>query len=61
MVRTKIKTVYDDEFDLENFRDSIAEKKKNWQTDLRPLLASDPPSFDIVSKKVLETVTNAMK
>jgi predicted nucleotidyltransferase component of viral defense system len=26
MVRTKIKTVYDDEFDLDKFRDSIAEK-----------------------------------
>ena len=61
MVRTKIQTVYDDEFDLDNFRDNIAEKKKNWQKDLRPLLPSDPPSFDIVSKKVLETVTNAMK
>ena len=61
MVRTKIKTVYDDEFDLDKFRDSITEKKKNWQTDLRPLLSSDPPPFDIVSKRVLETVTNAMK
>jgi uncharacterized protein len=61
MVRTKIKTVYDDEFGLDKFRDSIAEKKKNWITDLRPLLPSDPPPFDIVSKKVLETVTNAMK
>lgn len=61
MVRTKIKTVYDDEFDLDKFRDSIAEMKKNWQRDLRPLLPSDPPPFDIVSKKVLETVTNAMK
>ncbi|MGB6464065.1 MAG: nucleotidyl transferase AbiEii/AbiGii toxin family protein [Nitrosotalea sp.] len=61
MVRTKIKTVYGAEFDLDKFKDSIEEKKKNWQQDLRPLLPSDPPSFDIVSKKVLETVTNAMK
>lgn len=61
MVRTKIKTGYDDEFDLDKFRDSISEKKKKWQTDLRPLLPSDPPPFNIVSKKVLETVTNAMK
>jgi uncharacterized protein len=61
MVRTKIKKIYDDEFDLDKFRDSIAEKKKNWQTDLRPLLSNDPPPFDIVSKRVLETVTNAMK
>ncbi|MDE1766785.1 MAG: nucleotidyl transferase AbiEii/AbiGii toxin family protein [Thaumarchaeota archaeon] len=61
MVRTKIKTVYGDEFDLDKFRDSIEEKKKNWQKDLRPLLPSNPPPFDIVSKKVLEIVTNAMK
>jgi predicted nucleotidyltransferase component of viral defense system len=61
MVRTKIITVYDDEFDLDTFRDSIAEKKKKWQTDLRPLLPSDPPPFNIVSKKVLETVINAME
>jgi predicted nucleotidyltransferase component of viral defense system len=61
MLRTKIKTVYDDEFDLDKFRDSITEKKKNWLIDLRPLLSSDPPPFDIVSKKVLESVTNVMK
>jgi uncharacterized protein len=61
MVRTKIKTVYNDEFGLDKFRDSIGEMKKNWQTDLRPLLPSDPAPFDIVSKRVLKTVTNAMK
>jgi predicted nucleotidyltransferase component of viral defense system len=61
MVRTKIKTVYGAEFDLDKFKDSIEEKKKNWQKDLRPLLPSNPPPFDIVSKKVLEIVTAAMK
>jgi predicted nucleotidyltransferase component of viral defense system len=29
LVRTKIKTVYDDEFNLDKFRNSILEKKKN--------------------------------
>jgi uncharacterized protein len=61
MVRTKIKTVYGDNFDLEKFKYNIEEKKNNWEKDLRPLLQSDPPPFDLVSKKVLETVTDAMK
>jgi hypothetical protein len=61
LVRKKLKTVYNDEFDFAKFRDSISEKKKGWQTDLRPLLSSDPPSFDLVSKRVLEAVITAMK
>ncbi|MHB8547248.1 MAG: hypothetical protein ACYDAJ_10820 [Nitrosotalea sp.] len=52
---------YGAEFDLDKFKDSIEEKKNNWQKDLRPLLSSNPPPFDVVSKKVLEIVTAAMK
>jgi len=39
----------------------LPEKAKDWITDLRPLLPIHPPSFDDVSKEVLEVITNAMK
>lgn len=61
VVRTKIKRVYGVSFDLGKFRDRIAEKEKDWIKDLQPLLPEDPPLFDVVSKKVSEIVTNAMK
>ncbi len=61
MIRTKIKTVYGDEFDIDKFRDGVAEKRNDWINDLRPLLPNDPPDFDSVSQKVLEIVTNTMK
>jgi predicted nucleotidyltransferase component of viral defense system len=61
MIRTKIKTVYGDEFDIDKFRNGITEKRSDWIKDLRPLLPNDPPSFDVVLQKVLEIVTNAMK
>jgi predicted nucleotidyltransferase component of viral defense system len=61
LVRTKLKTVYNDEFDHAKFSDSILEKEKDWQIDLRPLMSNDPPSFDIVSKRVIKDVTTAMK
>lgn len=61
MIRTKIKTVYGDEFDIKKFRDGIAEKRNDWINDLRPLLPNDPPPFDMVSQKVLEIVTDATR
>ncbi len=61
MVRTKIKSVYNEDFDLDKLKERLPEKAKDWITDLRPLLPIHPPSFDDVSKEVLEVITNAMK
>jgi len=61
MVRAKIKSVYKEDFDLDKLKERLPEKEKDWKIDLRHLLPTDPPSFDEVSKEVLETVTKAMK
>lgn len=61
MVRTKIKSVYNEDLDLDKLKERLHEKAKDWITDLRPLLPIQPPSFDDVSKEVLKVITNAMK
>src|SRR5579885_419993 len=61
MIRDKIKKAYGAEFDLQKFKDGISEKESDWKNDLQPLLPDSPPSFESVSKRVLEIVTNAMK
>lgn len=61
MVKTKIKSVYDEDFDLDKLKERLPEKTKDWITDLRPLLPTQPPSFDDVSKEILEVITDAMK
>lgn len=61
MVRTKIKSVYKEDFDINKLIERLPEKEKDWITDLRPLLSTSPPPFEEVSKKVLEVITNAMK
>lgn len=61
MIRTKIKTVYGENFDINKFSDSLKEKEKDWINDLRPLLPTELPSFDNVSQEVLAFVTEAMK
>ena len=61
MVRTKIKSVYNEDFDLDKMKERLPEKARDWMTDLRPLLPVLPPSFDDVSKEVLKVITSAMK
>ena len=61
VVRIKIKSVYGEDFDLDRFKEGLTGKAKNWTVGLRHLLSAPPPSFDDVSKKVLEIVTDAMK
>ena len=61
MVRNKIKSVYDVDFDLELLTKRLPEKEKDWKNDLSHLLPIDPPSFAKVSNEVLEIVTDAMK
>ncbi len=63
MVRTKIRSVYKEDFDISKLKERLHEKEKNWVTDLRPLLPTSNalPSFEKVSKKVLEIVTSVMK
>ena len=61
MVRTKIKSVYNEDFDINKLKERLPEKAKDWITDLRPLLPNAPPPFDEVSKEVLEIITKAMK
>ena len=61
MVRTKIKSVYKEDFNLDKLKERLPEKAKDWITDLRPLLPTAPLSFDDVSKEVLEVITDAMK
>ena len=61
MVKTKIKSVYDDDFDLDKLKERLPEKAKDWMTALRSLLPTPLPSFDDVSKEVFEVITDAMK
>lgn len=62
MVRTKIKSVCNDDFDINTLKERLPEKAKDWVTDLRPLLPTlPPPSFEEISKEVLEIIANAMK
>ena len=61
MIKTKIKTAYNEKFVLSVFSERIDEKKEEWIKDLEPLMPNDPPPFDVVSKQVLEIVTEAMK
>jgi len=61
MVRTKIKSVYKEDFDINKLKEKLPEKEKDWITDLRPLLPIPPPPFKEVSKEVLEIITEAVK
>lgn len=61
MVKAKINSVYNKDFDLDKLKERLSEKRKDWITDLRPLLPVQLPSFDEVSKEVLEIVANVMK
>ncbi len=61
MVRTKIKSVYNEDFDINKLKERLPEKEKDWIIDLRPLLPDTPPPFDEVSKEVLEIISKAMK
>lgn len=61
MVKTKIKSIYNEDFDIKKLKERLPEKTKDWVTDLRPLLPTPPPSFDDVSKEVLQIIEEAMK
>lgn len=61
MVRVKMKSAYNADFELTMFLDRVAEKEKDWKTDLQPLLPDDPPPFSIVSKEVMDLVSTVMK
>ena len=59
MARTKIRSVYEDEFSMERFKSGVAEKEEFWKRDLTPFLPK-LPSFDVAAKKAIETVDNIM-
>ena len=59
MVRDKIKSAYNADFDLELLKKRLPEKEKDWKKDLNHLLPTDPPSFSKVSKSVMETISQA--
>ncbi len=61
MVRTKIKSVYGDEFNMDEFKEGVVEKEEFWIRDLQPLLQQKPPSFADVSQKILKIVSKVMK
>lgn len=61
MVRTKIKSVYGDEFDMDKFKESVSEGEEFWVQDLQPLLSQKPPSFTTVSENALKIISKAMK
>jgi len=61
MVRTKIKSVYNEDFDINKLKERLPEKEKDWIVDLRPLLPETPPPFDEVSKEVLQIISESMK
>jgi len=61
MVRKKIKSVYNEDFDINKLKERLHEKEKDWITDLRPLLPKTPPPFDEVSKEVLQVISESMK
>jgi len=60
MAKAKIKSAYCEDFDLDKLKERLPEKAKDWVTGLRPLLPTPPPSFDAVSKEVLEVIAYAM-
>ncbi len=61
MVRTKIKSVYGDDFDFNLLKNRLSEKEKDWKNDLEPLLPDTPPPFDEISKIVLKVISESMK
>lgn len=61
MVRAKMKNAYSVDFDLNRFLDRVAEKEKDWKTDLQPLLPDEPPPFRTISKEVADLVSTVMK
>ena len=60
MVRTKVKSAYHEEFDLDKFKDRVLEKEKSWKLDLQPLLPYEPPQFSEISTRIIELVKKAM-
>ena len=60
MARTKVKSVHNEDFDMDKFKQRLPEKQKGI-SDLRPLLPAAPPAFDDVSREVLGIVADAMK
>ncbi len=61
MVRSKIKFIYDVDFDIKLLEDRLSEKEPDWNNDLRPLLPSEPPSFNEISTSMLDVISEAMK
>jgi len=59
LVNSKLE-YYGKPFDIEKLKESIYGMKKEWSTDLKPLLPT-VPFFDSVAEKVIANVTNAMK
>jgi hypothetical protein len=51
--------LYDEQFELEKFKEGIDMMKKNWKRDLQYLLPN-VPSFDDVVKKVLTKIADVM-
>ena len=60
LVRTKI-SLYNADFSLDKFKESVLTMEKGWVQDLRPLLPQDPPPFKDVSTEVLKKVSEVMK
>ncbi len=60
MVRLKIKSVYEDEFHMDRFKEVVLEQEGLWTRDLQPLLKHKLPPFATVSEKMLEMVGSAM-
>ncbi|MBS1268575.1 MAG: hypothetical protein MAG458_01306 [Nitrosopumilus sp.] len=61
MVRTKIKSVYGDDFDIDLLKNRLSEKEQDWKNDLQPLLPTEPPPFDEISHNVLKIISDSMK
>jgi uncharacterized protein len=59
LVNSKL-ALYDEQFELEKFKEGMAMMKENWKRDLQHLMP-DVPSFDEVAKKVLTKIADAMK
>ena len=51
---------YKEEFSLDKIKKGIDKMKTDWNTDLNPLLPS-VPSFDEISKNVIQNIDNSMK
>ena len=59
LVNSKL-TFYDEEFSLEKIKTGVDKMKSEWDVDLSPLLPT-VPSFDEISKNVIQNIKSAMK